>query len=70
MNDNAVFLTHRVACIAGKQPPTVVVCSQTVPYQGQRGISCQKRTYSIKLAAQGLPDGLLSWCCLGYTRRL
>ncbi|SMS11671.1 hypothetical protein CFBP1590__4085 [Pseudomonas viridiflava] len=23
MNDNAVFLTYRVACIAGKPPPTV-----------------------------------------------
>ncbi|UZA70173.1 hypothetical protein EZZ81_18830 [Pseudomonas viridiflava] len=26
MNDDAIFLTYRIDCIAGKPPPTVRVC--------------------------------------------
>ncbi|MEE3941486.1 hypothetical protein V2J00_26130, partial [Pseudomonas viridiflava] len=34
MNDDAIFLTYRVDCIAGKPPPTVSVCSYLALCQG------------------------------------
>ncbi|WP_122571509.1 hypothetical protein, partial [Pseudomonas viridiflava] len=39
MNDDAIFLTFRVGCIAGKPPPTVFVRCQTALCQTQKSIS-------------------------------
>ncbi len=33
MNDDAMFLTYRVDCIAGKPPPTVSVFTQSLPFK-------------------------------------
>ncbi len=45
MNDDAIFLTYRVDCIAGKPPPTVRICCATAPRLRRGGAPQKNRVY-------------------------
>ncbi len=54
MNDDAIFLTDRVGCIAGKPPPTKIPSRQWLTDFSERCTAHRSRNASARALSTGL----------------